>query len=881
MPELPTGTVTLLFTDIEGSTLLTEQHPQAMRTAQARHDALLREAIMAHGGAIFRSTGDGCCAVFATALDAVAAAVVAQRALHAERWGEVGPVRVRMALHTGAVELRGGDYVGLALNRVARLLSAGHGGQVLLSQPTYELGRDVLPQEVYVRDLGEHLLRDLERPERVFQLVLPGLPADFPPLRTLASRPNNLPLQRSRLVGRERELAAVAALLRREDAGMLTLTGAGGSGKTRLALHAAADLLDDFTDGVFVVWLASITDPMLAVIAIAQVLGVREVAGRPVLQSIKDFLQAKQLLLLLDNFEQVLSAAPVVADLLAACPSLKVLVTSRAALHLYREREFPLPPLMLPDLEQLPPLERLTQFEAVRLFVERSQDSRPDFAVTNENAPFVAEICCRLDGLPLAIELAAARSKLLSPQALLARLERRLPLLTHGARDLPLRHQTLRGTITWGYDLLAPAEQMLFRRLASFVGGCTVEAAEAVCRLDSNLALEVLEGLGSLVDNSLLQQEEAPAGEPRFWMLETIREYAVERLEAAWEAEAARRLHAGYFVALAEQASPEVRGPRQLQWMERLDREHGNVRAALAWALDQRDVETVARFVWALWYFWLLRGRLSEGRRWAVQGLAEATRPKDRAQLLFVAGTMAFAQFDYDSAQPMIEESLKLFRSLGDQHGIAYAVGGAGLLAVNQKTYPRGLALLEEAVERFSQIGDKWGSTVLLVTAAVAPRELGDYARAARMAEEGLTLARELGDRQSILVALYHLAVVALLTGDNARSTQRFTEALTLAVELGDASDTTYCLQGLGMVAAAEGHVRRGVQLWAAAEALLGDAEAVAYPHAADRSLYERHVAQAREHLDAGAWAVAWAEGQAMPLEQAVAYALVAPTIPG
>src|SRR5215210_2521886 len=542
MPSPPTGTVTFLFTDIEGSTRMWEKDPEAMGSTVARHDEVLRGAIEANEGHVFKTVGDAFCAAFPTAPDALEAAISAQRLLHAGGQDEESRLRVRMALHTGAAEERGGDYFGPPLNRVARLLSVGHGGQVLLSSPAQELVRDQLPTGADLRDLGEHRLKDLIRPERVFQLTAPVLPEDFPALRTLDARPNNLPVQPTPLVGREKEVGTVRERLLAPETRLLTLTGPGGTGKTRLALQVAAEALEDFEDGAFFVALAAIADPALVAPAIAGSLGVLDSGERPLIEGLKDHLRDRQPLLLLDNFEQVLEASSLVGELLSSCPELKVLATSRISLRLYGEREYPVPPLALPDPGHLPPLERLTQYEAVRLFVERAQDAKPDFSVTNENAPAVAEICARLDGLPLAIELAAARAKILSPQAMLSRLSNRLKLLKGGARDLPERQQTLRGAIDWSHDLLEEDERTLFARLSVFVGGCTVESAEEVCDPEGDLLVEVLDGLASLVDKSLLRQrEEKGSGAPRFFMLGTIREYATEKLEERGKAEEVSR----------------------------------------------------------------------------------------------------------------------------------------------------------------------------------------------------------------------------------------------------------------------------------------------------------------------------------------------------
>jgi class 3 adenylate cyclase len=481
MADLPTGTVTFLFTDIEGSTKLWERDAEAMKAALVRHDEILREAIEDKGGFVFKTVGDAFCCAFPTAPDAIKAALSAQRSLCTEEWNEGCTIRARMALHTGTVEARGGDYYGPPVNRVARLLSAGHGGQTLLSHAIQELVRDELPSGTNLRDLGEKRLKDLFRPERVFQVIAPGLPSEFPPLRTLDAYRNNLPLQPTPLVGREREVEAVCERLRSPDVRLLTLVGPGGTGKTRVGLQAAVELLEEFEGGVFLVALAAIADPALVGSTIARALGLTETGDQPPEEILKSYVRERQLLLLLDNFEQVLEAAPLLDVLLGAAPRLKVLATSRAPLRLYGEHEFPVPPLLLPDTVHLPETETLAQYEAVRLFIERARAVKPDFTVTNENAPAVAEICARLDGLPLAIELAAARIRLLPPQAMLFRLSNRMKLLTGGARNLPERQQTLRGAIEWSYDLLDPEEQTLFARLSVFAGGRTLEAIEARC----------------------------------------------------------------------------------------------------------------------------------------------------------------------------------------------------------------------------------------------------------------------------------------------------------------------------------------------------------------------------------------------------------------
>jgi predicted ATPase len=529
-----------------------------------------------------------------------------------------------MGIHTGEPILVGGDYAGLDVHRAARICSAGHGEQILLSRTTHELLGGDLPSGVGLRDLGEHQLKDLTDPQRLYQLVIPGLPVDFPPLRTVGAHPTNLPAPLTSFVGRHGDLAEACRLLRREQVRLLTLTGPGGIGKTRLALQVAAELAEAFPDGVFFVALAPVSDPGLVVSTIAQTLAVREAAGRSLLQSLIWHIGGRRVLVVLDNFEQVLSAAPAVAGLLGACRQLKVLITSRAALRVSGEQEYPVPPLSLPDVRQADASEDLMSSEAVALFVERARAVDPRFAVTDENAAALADICRRLDGLPLAIELAAARSKLLSPQALVSRLERRFELLQGGPRDLPVRQQTLRATIDWSYALLDAGEQSLFARLAVFAGGCTLEAAEAVCGLEDGP--DVLTGLAALIDKNLLQSRDGIDGDRRVQMLETVREYALERLGERRETDEVARRHAAYYLRLAEQAELEVLGPRQQAWYERLAADLDNLRGALTWPLAHREAEVTGRLAAALMPFWISRGHVSDGLRWLEAALQHRGR---------------------------------------------------------------------------------------------------------------------------------------------------------------------------------------------------------------------------------------------------------------
>ena len=879
MADLPTGTVTFLFTDVEGSTKLWERYPEAMGAIMARHDEVLSGVMESSGGFVFKTVGDAFCVAFPSAPHALEAALAAQRALLSEAREETGPLRTRMALHTGSAEERGGDYFGAPVNRISRLVSAGHGGQILLSSATKELVRDALPEGASLRDLGERRLKDLFRPERVFQLIAPELPTSFPPLKTLDARMNNLPAQPTPLVGRERELGEVRDLLRGEGVRLLTLTGPGGIGKTRLGLQVAADLLDEFEDGVFFVELAPITDPALVASAIAEALGVVEAGDQPLEEVLKDYLRDKELLLLLDNFEQVLGAAQRGGKLLSACPKLKVLATSRSVLRVYGEQEYPVPPLELPSPGRLPPIDRLSQYEAVRLFIERAKAAKPDFSVTDGNAPAVAEICARLDGLPLAIELAAARIKLLTPSAMLERLGSRLKLLGGGARDLPERQRTLRGTIEWSHALLEEGEQMLFARLAVFSGGRTLEAIEAICDAKGDLPVDTLDGVSSLLDKSLLRQEEGPEGEPRFVMLETIHEYARERLEASGEAEETRRLHAEYFLALAEEAEPELSGADQLAYLERLEAEHDNFRAALTWSLD-KEPETALRLASALARFWEKSSYFSEGSRWLEAALgqsdrvdAAATDSATRAKLLSEAGTFAFFRTDFERAIVLHGEALELYRQVGDESGVAFALLCLGAQHMEKGDHERAAPFLEEALALSHRIGDKRNIAGTLHNLAEVERQRGNYERAKTLGMQSIALSREMEDKWQLAMVVGWLGLLAVWSGDDHDLAERsLEEALALDRELGNWAYGAYCLEGFAGLAEARAQGACAARLWGAAEALRTN---IGAPLPLDaRRLYERRMAAARSQLGEAAWEAAFAQGMAMSAEEAAEYAL-------
>jgi predicted ATPase len=858
---------------VDSTRLLGELGPDDYAQALADHRRLLRAAFELHGGLEVDTQGDSFFVVFERARDAVAAAVAAQHAVAGMRGPAGVHLPVRIGLHTGEPVLTATGYVGLDVHRAARICSAGHGGQVLVSQTTRELIGPDLPDGIELRDLGEHRLKDLSTPHRLYQVLIAGMPSDFPPLKTLETSPTNLPAQPTPLLGRERELKDVCDLLLRDEVRLLTFTGAGGTGKTRLALQAAAELLERFPSGVFLVPLAPVREPALIVPSIAGTLGHKEGGSQPLQKTLVEYLKDDRVLLVLDNFEQLREGSPVLSELLAACSGLKLLVTSRAPLRLSGEHLYPVPPLLLPNREHPPDLRLLAEFEAVALFIVRAQAAKPDFALTRDNAAAVAEICHRLDGLPLAIELAAARTMLLSPQAMLERLGQRLQLLTGGARDLPARQRTLRSTIDWSYGLLAEGEQSLLARLAVFVGGRTLRAAQAVCNPDHDLGPDLLDELAILVDNNLLRQESQPDGEPRFLMLETIHEYALERLRESGELAGLRRRHAEYFLALAEEAEPELGGPNQVVWLERLEKEHENLRAALAWGIDSAPNEVALRLTGALRAFWRVRGHLSEGRRWLEAALAraedESTGP--RAKALYGASVLALRQGDYGPAKAWAQESLTLCRGLGDGGGAGRALQMLGSVAVGERAYDEAKRLFEESEALCRKIGDRsLLATTILDLGDVALNQ-ADYERATVLLEESLALFRELGDKDGAAIALYNLGSAALSEGRDERAVGLLSEGLALFGELGYKEGIAYCLEALAAATASGASRVEAARLLGAADAASEAMGAALEPGERDRRA--RTESMLRAQLGEERFAELWSEGRNMTLEGAVRYA--------
>jgi predicted ATPase/class 3 adenylate cyclase len=874
--SLPTGTVTFFFSDIEGSTKLIQQLGARYPDVLLAHHTMLRAALAANGGNELRTEGDSFFIVFGSAVQACAGAAAVQKALDAHHWPEGSQLRVRIGLHTGEATVVGNEYLGLDVHRAARVASAGHGGQVLVSETTRALVDHALPPGLTLKDLGMHRLKDLARPERLFQLTIDGLPADFPPLKTLEATPNNLPTQMTSFVGRDDQVREARQLL--EQSRLLTLTGPGGTGKTRLSLQIAAAVLDQYPDGVYFVPLSAVHDPELVPSAIAQALSISTTGSRRPMEALVEHLHDKRSLLVLDNFEQLLAAAPIAAELLQASPGLRVMVSSRATLRIYGEQEFPVPPLALPDLKALPSLSVLSQFEAVRLFIERAVAAKPDFKATNENAPAIAGICERVDGLPLAIELAAARVKLFSPQALLSRLEKSLSALGSGARDAPARQQTLRGAILWSYDMLDEGDRRLLARFSVFARGGSLEQLEPVCGPIGDIGSEVVEALDQLADQSLLRRV-PDFDEPRFLMLQTIREFATERLAESGEAGTIRNRHVEAFIALAQQAEPNLFGPHRREWLDRLEIDHDNFRAALDWCLDSGHTRLAMRLAGVFWRFWQMRGHIHEGRARLVRVLGMPNShdfPHERLMALEAAGGLAYWQADMDVAQGFYDECLQLTRQVGDKRAIANAIyNDAFPMSVSRSTISRARELLEEALALFREVGDDKSIARTLWGLGNASFFATDYAAARPPLEEAQTISRRLDDRFHLAWSTHTLGLVAYNTDDIAAAHKYFLEALELFIEAQDVSGITLQLDNLSVIARKQGDTVRATRLAAAAvaqQAVTGTGLGALLSYQEGRT--------GREGLSEADAAKAWAEGQRLSLEEAVAYAIDPTAVP-
>jgi predicted ATPase/class 3 adenylate cyclase len=869
--ELPTGTVTFLFTDIEGSTRLLQELGDRYRDVQDRHTAIVRQAIAEHDGVEVRTEGDSFFAAFRTPAQAVWAAVAAQRTLAAETWTHGGPLRVRIGMHTGEGVLGGDDYIGLDVNRAARIGAAGWGGQIVLSDATRSLVQHELPEGVSVRSQGAHRLKDLAHPEHLHDVVIDGLLDEFPPLRTLEV-PVNLPVELTSFVGREREIARGVELLGQTH--LLTLTGPGGTGKTRLAVRIAATIAADFPDGVAFVDLSPITDPALVISTIAAAVGIREEGWeRPAREALEDHVAEREMLLLLDNFEQVVEAASDVRRLLTVSARSKVLVTSRSPLHLRGEQELRVTPLPVPDLRTASTVEDLSRSDAVALFAHRAAAVASDFQLNETNVPQVAEICARLDGLPLAIELAASRAGLLGPSAMLSRMERPLPLLDQGPRDLPARQRTLRATVRWSYDLLTDRERPLFRRLSAMVGGATLETAEAVCLAEGADGVDVLEIISPLVDSSLVHAVPTESAEPRFDMLRTVREFGLERLDAEDDRAEIERRHAGWFLRLAETAEPKFRGPEIERWLWTLEVEHDNLRAALRRAIEEQDSDLALRLVAALFRFWHLAGHIPEGIRWARAALAlpgAQHRNASRASALATLGGLSYWRNDFPVTRSAYEEALEISTELEDLPAVAEGSYNLAFAYRLDRNGPGARELLERARAMFERLGDRRGVVDCLWALSLLARLEGDLELARTLGEEGLRLHRELGDLFGVIDSLHVRGRAAYEMGELDIARASVMESLEMLGSAGFRTGIAIALDNLAAQENERGLPVRAVRLGGASEALREDAGAQAPPEFID---LPDPRAKARESLSPEQIAAAWEEGRAMNLDAMLRYA--------
>jgi predicted ATPase/class 3 adenylate cyclase len=880
MPEPPTGTVTFLFTDIEGSTRLLQALGDEYRDLQDVACEIIRATVEAGNGHVVRTEGDSFFVTFPSPVPAVGAAVASQRLLAANNWPEGVELKVRMGIHTGQGVLGGDDYIGIDVNRAARIAAVAHGGQVLLSNATRVLVQHDLPSGVVVRDLGEHRLRDIAHLERLFDVVIDGLPSHFPPIRSLDVRPNNLPLQLTSFVGRNDEIAQTAELL--GDHRLVTLTGPGGSGKTRLALEVASKLLPRFEDGVFFVDLARVSDHTQVPSVITQALGIRDQPGRDLIDTLVDRLAANDVLLVLDNFEHVLPAAGVVERLLGAAPRLHILATSRAPLRLYGEQEQQVLPLALPDPDARA-LEVVSRCEAVALFTDRARAARPEFVLTDENASAAIGICTRLDGLPLAIELAASRMKVLTPQAILSRLATGPDLLTATARNVPQRQRTLRATIGWSAGLLAEPERRLFARLSVFRGGASLDAVEAVGNPGGDLDVDTLDALTSLIDNSLVRRIELPDGEPRYAMLETIREYAGELLVAHEDSASTARCHAEYIMALALAGESRLTSVDQRRWLNRFEREHDNIQTALQWTIEAGEPEQGMAAAAAMWRFWHQRGYLSVGRSWLELLLAAGQqRTPVVAKAHLAAGGIAYWQQEYVAADQHYQEALAISQALGDRHGIAEATYNLAFVLAGEDEVPdkpdwaagqKSLHLLQDALAQFEELGDAAGAAKAKGNMALFLGWLGDLESALQLLDDAMVSYRELGD-------MFHLADALLAYGQGLQMLGQFEEAkapILEALGLLDQADNlagvSGALEGLSVLESARGRYEQAMRLLGSAQEIRRMIEG-GYPLAASSIVGTDPVADARRSIGEVAVEQALAEGRSMSRAEAVAYAI-------
>lgn len=866
----PTGLVTFLFTDIEGSSTAWEQDRAAMRTTLEHHDRIVRTAIERHHGYVFKTMGDAFCSAFARCREALSAALAIQRDLSTHDWETSLPPRVRIAIHAGDADERGGDYFGTSLNRVSRLVALGHGGQILLSQAVRDLTRDDLPSDVTLEDLGEHRLKDLREPERVYQLDHPDLSNRFPALRSIDHLPHNLPIQLTSFVGRERDIAEIRASITTHR--LVTLTGSGGSGKTRIALQVAAELVGTFHDGTWFVDLSSLTDPALIHQTVAQVLGVRPMPGREVSEVLASYLAPRSLIILLDNCEHLVEAASEWSEaVLKHARNVRILATSREALGATGEVVLRVSSLAVPEADHegsAVPIHEIDRYEAVRLFAERAKPVDPGFRIDDTNAPAVVQICRRLDGIPLAIELAAARVRILTPQEIAARIGDRFRLLAGGRRALP-RHQTLRAAIDWSYDLLDEEEQRFFRGLSVFTGGWMLEAAETVWEGGG----EVLDLLTRLVDKSLVVVERTETGETRYRMLETTRQYAQERLLEAGETAGLRARHGQWCLDLVRRYAEGRGRPEEEIHTRRLSRDYENVRAALEWSLGSAGTSGMAwEAVSQLPFYWYRRGLHAEGIEWLERALSMpgTMPPTTRIALRCGLATLHLFHGEFTLARRHGDEALALAREIGDEQSLLTAlttVARNGTWSTDERGVRQAIALGEEGLALARKTGDEPHLSILLTNLGEAFRTLGDLERAFEVNRESL----EFRPGSARVSNLYNLGHIALEMGDEQQASEHYAEAYRVAREFRDPMGLVNQIGALAQLSVSRGRHDKAARLFGAFDRHLDRLGIAETPP--DRRTRERFLKISRDALGVLAFGRAWEEGSAMTVEEALALA--------
>jgi predicted ATPase/class 3 adenylate cyclase len=918
MNALPTGTVTFLFTDIEGSTQLWEQHPEAMKSALAKHDSILKEAIESHHGHIIKTTGDGIHAVFTTAIDSVNASIAAQRELHSSfiLHNSSLSLKVRMGLHTGEAELRDNDYFGQTLNRAARIMSAGHGGQILISEVTAQLALEHFANDISLLDLGEHYLKGLLEAEKILQVKATGLPSEFPPLNSTPIATNNIPTQLTSFIGRERELTEAESRL--EGSRLLTLIGPGGTGKTRLSLELASRNISKFADGVWLIELAPIADPALILQAAASVLNVRAQAGMPLMNFVADYLRAKQLLLIFDNCEHLVEASASLAEeLLHLAPNIKILASSREALGIAGETVYRVPSLSMPNQANVT-RDAALGFESVRLFADRASAANPKFKLTDENASSVAQICSRLDGIPLALELAASRVSAFTPEQIAKRLDDRFKLLTGGSRTALPRQQTLRALIDWSYDILSEPERKLLRQLSVFAGGWVFDAAETICA-----GSDVLTLLPQLVNKSLVTMDDE-GDEPRYRLLETIRQYARDKLLEAGEAEELRNLHLEYHARLTETAEEELYSTMALKWVNRLEADYDNIRAAFEWGME-KDVFAALRMGGALPFFWFRRGYEAEALPMLREALERAKQiplgngEEARARSRIIAKAwqgisfLAFSQGDVPAASAAAQECARMARQLNDVPLLAFvltfeaeskmmsghfdkveeivkevqslvkdsndpfALGMAsGMIGTRMMLMggdeEKARALVDQALQALKNEKNIFGHTILLFGMAMGARYRGRFEEARKQFVPLLQIFQDMGDFHRANMVQSEMAHMERAEGKLTSAGAIYRETILVWKRLGHRAAVANQLECYAFIAKAQEQPERAVHLLGAAEALR---EMIQIDMSQlERVEYEREVADLKKNMSEADFNAAWEKGRSMTLDEAVELAL-------